>query len=168
MPRHWLLKTEPSAFALDDLARAPARTTGWDGIRNAEARNFMRDQFAVGDRAFLYHSNAEPSAIVAIVEVVRAAYPDPTQFDPNDVHFDPKSPRAAPTWLMVDVQLRERLARPVTLQQIKADPLLAQMWLVKRSRLSVAPVTADEWKRVIALAGGAAPVANQAKARSRG
>ena len=154
MPSLWLLKTEPTAFSLDDLARAPDQATSWDGIRSAEARNLMRDRFAVGDRAFLYHSNAEPSAIVAIVEVIGAARPDPTQFEPKDVHFDPKSTRAAPTWLMVDVKLTERLAQPVTLAQVKADPLLQKMGLVTRNRLSVSPVTPAEWTRVLQLANG--------------
>ncbi|MBM4016549.1 MAG: EVE domain-containing protein [Planctomycetes bacterium] len=156
MPSLWLLKTEPSAYSLDDLARAPDQTTCWDGIRNAEARNFMRDRFAVGDRAFLYHSNADPSAIVAIVAIVGGARPDPTQFEPTDVHFDPKSTRAAPTWCMVDVKLVERLVQPVTLAQVKADPLLQKMGLVTRSRLSVTPVTPAEWKRVLQWANGKA------------
>ncbi len=152
LPRHWLLKSEPDVFSIDDLARAPRQTAGWDGIRNSEARNFLRDAFAVGDLAFYYHSNAAPSAVVGIVEVVRAAYPDPTAFERGHDHFDPKSDPARPTWWMVDVKLVEKLARPVALEEIKATPALAGMALVKRGRLSVAPVTPAEWKKVLELA----------------
>ena len=159
--RFWLFKTEPTAYSIDDLARAPGLTTGWDGIRSSEARNFLRDQVAVGDLAFLYHSNAGPSSIVGIAEIVRAATPDPTAFDPKDVHFDPKSDRAKPTWFMVDVKLMEKLAQPVTLEQIKGDPALAAMALVKRGRLSVTPVTLAEWKRVLELSRGKARAAKR-------
>ncbi|MBL8843577.1 MAG: EVE domain-containing protein [Planctomycetes bacterium] len=152
MPRHWLLKSEPTAFSIDDLARAPRQTTCWDGIRNSEARNFLRDAFAVGDLAFYYHSNAAPSAVVGIVEVVRAAYPDPTAFERGHDHFDPKSDPAKPTWWMVDVKLREKFAQPVALETIKAEPALAGMALVTRGRLSVTPVTPAEWKRLLELA----------------
>ncbi len=153
MPQQsWLLKTEPTSFSIDDLARAPRQTIGWDGIRNTEARNYLRDQFAVGDRCLLYHSNARPSAVVGIVEVVRAAYPDPSAFDPNDHHYDPKSKPAKPTWYMIDIKLVERLARPISLEEVKANKSLANMGLIKRGRLSVQPVTAVEWRKIVELA----------------
>lgn len=153
MPRHWLLKTEPDDYSIDDLAQAPRKTTCWDGIRNAQARNWLRDDVAAGDLAFLYHSSTTPSAVVGIVEVVRAAYPDPGAFDPKSPYHDPKSDPARPTWFAVDVKLLEQLARPVTLAQIKAEPSLSRMKLVTHGRLSVTPVTPAEWKAVLALAG---------------
>ncbi len=152
MARYWLFKSEPTSFSIDDLARAPRQTTTWDGIRSSEGRNSLRDVVAVGDRVFFYHSNANPSAVVGIVEVVRAAYPDSTAFDRHHEHFDPKSDPAKPTWYMVDVKLVEMLAQPVALDAIKAEPSLAAMALVKRGRLSVTPVTPAEWKKVLELA----------------
>jgi predicted RNA-binding protein with PUA-like domain len=147
---YWLFKTDPDSFAIDDLERAPRRTTAWDGVRNTEARNLLRDRVAAGDRGFLYHSGAQP-AVVAIVEVVGAARPDPTAFDRRDDHFDPKSDPKRPTWWQVDLKLVERLARPVSLAEIKAEKSLADMALVRRGRLSVTPVTAAEWKRILEL-----------------
>lgn len=154
MPRYWLFKSEPDCFSIDDLARAPSATTRWDGIRNSEARNFLRDSMALGDLGFYYHSNADPSAIVGVVEVVRAAYPDPTAFDSKDPHFDRKSERAKPTWFAVDLKFVEKLPRGVSLDEVKGDAKLAAMALVKRGRLSVSPVAPAEWKRVLALAKG--------------
>jgi len=159
VPRHWLFKSEPDSFSIDDLARAPRATTRWDGVRNAEARNFLRDSIAVGDLGFCYHSSCDPCAIVGVVEVVRAGYPDPTAFDPKDDHYDPKSVRDRPTWFAVDVKLVEKLPQPVTLQQVKGDKKLAGMALVKRGRLSVTPVAPVEWKRVLELARAAARAA---------
>ena len=153
--RYWLLKSEPSAFSFDDLLAAPDRTTCWDGVRNHQARNFMRDDMRPGDRAFFYHSAAAPPAIAGVVEVVRAAYPDDTAFDPDDPHFDPKSRREAPTWMMVDVRAVERFARPVTLAELRAQPTLGSMALLQRgSRLSVQPVRPEEWAVVCALGRG--------------
>ena len=155
----WLFKTEPESFALDDLEHAPRKTTCWDGVRSFEARNLLRDKIAVGDHGFLYHSNAAPSVIVAIVEVVRAGYPDPTAWEKGHDHFDPKSDPKAPTWFMVDLRLVRRLERPVALDEAKSDPVLKEMALVKKSRLSVQPVTESEWQRVLALARLPAPKA---------
>ena len=159
---YWLFKTDPESFAVGDFERAPARTTSWDGVRNPEARNLLRGM-AIGDRGFLDHSGGE-SAVVAIVEVVGAAVPDPTAFDRRDDHFDPKSDPKEPTWYQVELRLLERLARPVTLAEVKADKSLASMALVKRGRLSVTPVTAAEWKRVLELSRKAP----RAKAAGRG
>ena len=149
--RYWLVKSEPEVFSFDDLQKAPKKTTGWDGVRNSTARNFLRDGMKVGDLVFYYHSNAEPSAIVGIAEVAREGYPDEGAFDPANEYHDPKSTPDAPTWFMVDVRAVEKLPRAVTLPEIKADPALAQMALVKQGRLSVTPVTAKEWEHVLAM-----------------
>lgn len=152
--RHWLLKSEPEVFGFDHLLAAPDRTTCWDGIRNYQARNYMRDEMRVGDRAFFYHSNAEPAGVAGIVEVVREAYPDPTAFDPASEYFDPKSRPEAPTWLMVDVRAVEPLPTLVTLDAMRAAPGLADMLALRRgNRLSVTPVTPEEWRVVCELGG---------------
>ena len=151
--RHWLIKSEPGAFSWDDLSKAPQRTTAWDGVRNYAARNFMRDM-RVGDLVFFCHSNTEPNAIMGVAEVVREAYPDHTQFDAKDEHFDPKAKRESPTWMMVDVRARDAFAMPVTLPQLRAAKGLGKMELLRKgSRLSVMPVSPAEWKVVCALGG---------------
>ena len=150
--RYWLVKSEPDVFSFDDLWAAPNRTTCWDGVRNYQARNFMRDEMKLGDGVLFYHSSAEPLAVVGTAEVVREAYPDHTALDPADPHFDPKSRPDAPTWMMVDVRAVERFARPVTLAELRAAPALKQMVLLQRgSRLSVQPVRREEWDAVGAL-----------------
>lgn len=151
--RHWLMKTEPDTFSFGDLMRARGRTTCWDGVRNFQARNFMRDHMREGDLVLIYHSNAEPPAVVGVARVVREAYPDHTAFDPSDDHFDPKSDPATPFWVMVDVQ-GERPLTPVTLPAMRATPGLEAMELLQRgSRLSITPVTAEEWAIVTRLGG---------------
>lgn len=150
MPAHWLIKSEPEVFSLDDLLRAPRRTTAWEGVRNFQARNFLRAMRA-GDLAIFYHSNAEPSACVGTVTVVREAYPDPTQFDAKSKYFDADSSPADPRWSLVDVAFASKFARPVPLDEIRRTPGLGDMVLVKRSRLSVQPVTAKEWAIVLRL-----------------
>lgn len=142
---HWLMKTEPSTFGIDDLERAPKRTTMWDGVRNYQARNMLRDDFAKGDLAFLYHSSCEVPGIVALLRVVRAGYPDPTDRD-----ADPGNPR----WYAVDVQLERRLARVITLEELKrhAARRLAKMVLLQRgSRLSVMPVSEAHFAFILTL-----------------
>lgn len=166
MPRYWLFKSEPDCFSIDDLARAPGATTRWDGIRNSEARNFLRDSMALGDLGFFYHSSSDPSEIVGIVAVVRAAYPDPTAFDSKDPHFDRKSDRERPTWFAVDLKFVEKLPRGVSLDEVKGDAKLAQMALVKRGRLSVSPVAPAEWKRVLQLSRGGARAVARATTRT--
>jgi predicted RNA-binding protein with PUA-like domain len=155
--RHWLMKSEPSAFSWDDLWKAPNRTSSWDGVRNYQARNFMREM-RIGDLVFFYHSSADPNAIIGVAEVVREAYPDPTQFDSADDHYDSKSKRESPTWVMVDVRAREPFARPVTLTELRAAKGLEKMELLRKgSRLSVTPVSPAEWAVVSELgltAGG--------------
>lgn len=151
-PRYWLLKSEPSVFSFDDLLAAPNRTTCWDGVRNYQARNFMRDDMRVGDLVFFHHSNAEPPGIAGVAEVVREAYPDPTALDPDHDHFDPRSRPEAPTWLMVDVRAVERFDAPITLDELRATPGLDGLELLRRgSRLSVQPVSAAHWAIVRAL-----------------
>ncbi|MCC6245909.1 MAG: EVE domain-containing protein [Gemmatimonadaceae bacterium] len=152
--RYWLIKSEPDVFSFDDLRKAPKQRTGWDSVRNSTARNFMRDGMRVGDLAFYYHSNAEPSAIVGICEVVREGYPDPTALDPTHEYYDPKSDPDTPTWYMVEVKAVSALKRPISLAEVKATSALAEIALVKQGRLSVIPITADEWKTIISMSEG--------------
>lgn len=150
--RYWLAKSEPDVFSFDDLLRSPQRTTGWDGVRNYTARNFLRSGMRRGDLVFFYHSNAEPSAIVGICEVVREGYPDPTAFDAKDPHYDPDSDPADPRWYQVDLRAVERLPRPVTLPELKQRKELAGMALLRMGRLSVTPVRKSEWDAILRLA----------------
>lgn len=153
MPRHWLFKSEPDVFGWDHLLALPNQTSPWDGVRNYQARNLLRDEIQMGDLGFFYHSRTDPPHIIGLVEVTRAGYPDPTQHDPSAKYFDPKSDPAAPRWFAVDVKAKERLARPVSLAEMKADPALAAMRVVQKgSRLSVQPVLPGEWARVLELA----------------
>lgn len=146
------MKSEPAVFSFDDLLAAPGRTTAWDGVRNYQARNYMRDGMRVGDPVLFYHSSAEPAGVAGIAEVVRAAYPDLTAFDPAHAHHDPMSRPDAPRWLMVDVRAVERFAAVVPLEALRAESTLAGMELLRRgSRLSVHPVTAAEFARVRAV-----------------
>jgi predicted RNA-binding protein with PUA-like domain len=150
--RYWLVKSEPETFSFDALLAAPNRTTQWDGVRNFAARNFMRDGMQVGDQVFFYHSSVNPQAIVGVCEVVRDAYPDSTAFDASHHGYDADSDRDEPTWVMVDLRAVERLPRPVTLAELKAEPRLAGMALLRIGRLSVTPVTAAEWEVIRSLA----------------
>ncbi len=149
--RYWLIKSEPDVFSFQHLQGAPKRTTSWDSVRNTGARNFLRDGMKKGDLCFYYHSNAEPSAIVGICEVVREGYPDHTALDSAHDYYDPASIAETPTWFMVDVKAVEALPRAVTLPEIKASAELQDMALLKVSRLSVAPVTATEWEIVLRM-----------------
>ena len=149
--RFWLVKSEPGVFSFDDLMRAKNRTTGWDGVRNSAARNFLRDGMKPGDLAFFYHSMAEPQAIVGICEVVSEPYPDPTALDPAHPQFDEDSSSGSPTWFQVDVRAVAPLARPVTLPELKARPELATMALIRIGRLSVTPVRASEWEAILEM-----------------
>jgi predicted RNA-binding protein with PUA-like domain len=150
--RYWLVKSEPEAFSFDDLLASPGRTTCWDGVRNYQARNSMRDDMRVGDGVLFYHSNADPAAIVGVCEVVREAYPDHTALDPADPHWDPRSKAESPTWVMVDIRAVAPLVRPLPLSELKTTKGLEKMVLLQKgSRLSVQPVTAKEWATVLAL-----------------
>ena len=152
--RYWLIKSEPDVFSFDDLIAAPKQTTCWDSVRNSSARNFLRDGMKKGDLAFYYHSNAEPSAIVGICEVVREGYPDPTALDPSHDYYDADSNAETPTWFMVDVKAVKQLRTPVALPEIKNSAALSEMALVKVGRLSVVPVRPAEWETVIAMSEG--------------
>jgi predicted RNA-binding protein with PUA-like domain len=149
--RYWLMKSEPDEFSIDDLARAPDRATPWFGVRNYQARNFMRDDMKVGDRAFFYHSSCPQPGIAGIVEISAPAHPDATQFDQDSDYYDPKSSRDDPRWVNVDVRLVEK-TRLVTLAELRAEPALSDMVVLRRgNRLSITPVTAAEWKAVVRL-----------------
>src|SRR5262245_61951612 len=146
--RYWLMKTETNEKSNDE--EQSDRRTCWDGVRNYQARNFMRDEMQVGDEIFFYHSNAQPMGIYGVAQVVREAYPDHTAFDPSDKHFDPKSDPANPTWMMVDVGYVGTFKEPITLATLKQTPRLEKMLVIQRgSRLSVQPVTPEEWDTVM-------------------
>jgi predicted RNA-binding protein with PUA-like domain len=151
--RHWLMKSEPDEVSIDDLAAARGRKVAWFGVRNYQARNFMRDDMKVGDRAFFYHSSCPEPGIAGIVEVSKAAFPDATQFDAASKYHDPKATRAAPRWFNVEVRLVEK-TRLVALAELRADLALATLTILQRgNRLSITPVTPAEWTRVCRLAG---------------
>jgi len=147
---HWLMKSEPDAFSIDDLKRK--KQEAWDGVRNYQARNFMRDGMRVGDKVFFYHSNCAVPGIVGIAEVATDAYPDPSQFDPKSKYFDPGSSRDNPRWMLVDVKFVKKLKRTISLDELKNDPALIEMPLLRKgNRLSVMPVDAAHWKYILAL-----------------
>lgn len=149
---YWLMKSEPGAYSIDDLVRD--KTTFWDGVRNYQARNMLRDEIREGDRVFFYHSNADPMAIVGTAKVIRNGYPDHTQFDKNDKHYDAKSDPDNPRWFMVDIEILQKFDEPVTRDMLRDNEVTSGMMLLaKGSRLSVQPVTEEEWKAVHKLAG---------------
>lgn len=149
--QYWLMKSEPEAYSIDDLKRDGVEP--WDGIRNYEARNTMRDEMKIGDRALFYHSNVKPPVIVGTMEVCSEAYPDPTQFDPDSKYFDEKSSESDPTWQLVDVKFVQKFDQPVTRDQLKEDKTFENMQLFKRNRLSITSVTSQEYHRILELAG---------------
>ena len=152
--RYWLFKSEPSAFGIADLAKAPKQTAPWDGVRNYQARNFLRDDVQVGDRVLFYHSREEPLGIFGTMEVMRAGYPDHTAFDPNSKYHDAGSRPENPRWYMVDVKLIRRFGEPITRERLREHPVTAGMLVLKRGmRLSIQPVTEAEWLAVHKLAG---------------
>jgi predicted RNA-binding protein with PUA-like domain len=156
--QYWLVKTEPGDFSFDDLWNAPGRTTHWDGVRNFQARNFMRDEMKKGDLVFFYHSNCPEPGIVGVAEVVKPGYPDHTQFDRNNPHFDPKSDPKNPTWYMVDIRGVEKFPRVVPLSELRNNPELEGMPLLQKgNRLSVQKVNGTEWNAILKAAkeGGA-------------
>jgi len=150
--KYWLFKSEPEEFGIDDLKKKRSKTEHWDGVRNYQARNFMRDDMKIGDRGFFYHSNCDVPGIVGIVEVVKEGYVDHTAFDPDDKHYDPKSDPEKPRWFMVDVKFVERFPDTISLQQLKTNPKLADMRLVQKgNRLSVMPVEKKEWTAILKM-----------------
>ncbi len=151
---YWLVKSEPEEFSIDDLARRPAKRDHWDGVRNYQARNMLRDQMRKGDRIFFYHSNCAEPGIVGIAEVVREGYPDHTAFDPADKHYDPKSDPDDPRWYMVDIRFVRKLARTLSLQELKTHftgQLKGFQLLQRGNRLSVMPVSEQQWKFILSL-----------------
>jgi predicted RNA-binding protein with PUA-like domain len=152
---YWLMKSEPDVFGIDDLARLPRKTTHWDGVRNFQARNFMRDDMRRGDLALFYHSSCEQPGVAGIVKIVKEGYPDHTAFDEDDAHFDPDSDLAKPRWYMVDVQLQRKFRSTVTLATLREheQSALRGLALLKRgNRLSITPVSAAHWKFIVDLA----------------
>lgn len=147
------MKTEPDVFSIDDLVAAPNQTTHWDGVRNYQARNYMRDQMQFGDRVLVYHSNADPSCVVGTATIARTSYPDHTAWDPNDPHFDPKSDPENPRWFMVDIRFESKFSLPQSLEMLRAIPKLAYMELLRKgTRLSVQPVSKVEFAIIEKLA----------------
>ncbi|HEX5724708.1 MAG TPA: EVE domain-containing protein [Longimicrobiaceae bacterium] len=154
MPKNWLVKSEPGVYSIDDLARDGR--THWEGVRNFQARNFMRDEMRVGDRVLFYHSSTDPLGVAGVARVCREAYPDPAARDPASDYFDPKASDEDPRWYMVDLEFVEKLPRVVTLDELRGTPGLEKMPVINRSRLSVQPVTDAEFETVLRLgrAGG--------------
>ena len=146
--KYWLMKSEPEVYSIDSLARD--KKTYWDGVRNYQARNFMRDQMKPGDLVFFYHSNAEPPGIAGIAEVASPGYPDPSAFDPKDVHYDSKSKKENPAWYVVDIQFVKKFKRLISLDELRKVKGIENMALLKRGRLSVQPVTEQEWRNILA------------------
>ncbi|MFC4528827.1 EVE domain-containing protein [Dyella halodurans] len=148
--QYWLMKSEPDAFSIDDLKRKGQEA--WDGVRNYQARNFMRDGMQVGDKVFFYHSNCAEPGIVGVAEVATDAYPDPSQFDPKSKYFDAASARDNPRWMLVDVKFVKKLKRTIGLKELQSEPALAEMALVRKgNRLSVMPVEATEWRHILGM-----------------
>jgi predicted RNA-binding protein with PUA-like domain len=153
--KYWLMKSEPATFGIEHLAKRPGKKAGWDGVRNYQARNMLRDDIAVGDRAFFHHSSCDTPGIYGTIEVVRAGHPDPTQFDRSSEHYDAGSDPANPRWYQVEVRLLKKFAHPVTLETMRehARGALKNLIVIRRgNRLSVMPVTADEWRFIHRLA----------------
>jgi predicted RNA-binding protein with PUA-like domain len=148
------MKTEPETYSIQDLAKEKNSTTGWDGVRNYQARNFMRDQIKVGDRVLVYHSSSDPPSVVGVAVVVKEAYPDHTAWDRSNAHFDPKSTPEDPRWFMVDIKLERIFRKPLTLSELRNVAALKEMELLRKgSRLSVQPVRKKEFATVMKLAG---------------
>lgn len=151
--KYWLMKTEPGCYSIQDLSKEKTQTTHWDGVRNYQARNFMRDEMKLGDRVLVYHSNANPPAVAGTAVIVRESYPDFTAWDKKDKHFDPKSPQDNPRWFMVDIQLDKIFDEPISLADLREVKALNDMELLRKgSRLSVQPVRKKEFDTILKLA----------------
>ncbi|WP_420130677.1 EVE domain-containing protein [Longimicrobium sp.] len=155
MPRNWLMKSEPGVFSIHDLRRDGR--TGWEGVRNYQARNFLRDDAKPGDRVLFYHSNANPPGVAGLARIARAGYPDPTALDPGSDYFDPKASEADPRWFTVDIEFEEAFPALVSLDDLRATPGLEKMLVINKSRLSVQPVTDEEYDIVVRLGRAARP-----------
>ncbi len=154
MANFWLMKSEPNCFSFTDLVNAPGQTTSWNGVRNYQARNLLRDSICIGDGVLFYHSNISEPVIVGVARVVRGGYPDHTALDPQDEHFDPKATVQNPIWYMVDIQAEKALPNPVTRTMLKSHPGLADLEVLRKgSRLSVQPVSACHWVMILSMGG---------------
>ena len=155
--RYWLMKSEPDEFSIDDLESAPDRSVAWYGVRNYQARNFMRDQMKVGDQVLFYHSSCPQPGVAGLATVSKPAYPDATQFDPKSAYFDAKAAPESPRWFNVDVRFKKK-TRLISLDEMRADPALSRMRILQRgNRLSITPVDPSEWQHILALAKKKAP-----------
>ncbi len=150
---YWLMKSEPDTFGIDDLMKCPKKTEGWDGIRNYQARNMIRDDMAPGDLALFYHSNCKPPGIVGIMQIVSKAYPDQTAFDQRSRYYDAKSQQDNPRWLQVDVKFKQKFPEMITLEQLRQQKSLAGMRILQKgNRLSITPVTSAQWQNILKMA----------------
>jgi len=151
--KYWLFKSEPDCYSIDHLAALPSKTDHWDGVRNYQARNMLRDDIKKGDEVFFYYSNSKPTGIAGVCTVVKNGYPDYTALDPNEQHFDPKATKDNPIWYMVDIKFKRKFKKLLTLQEIKSTDGLDKMVLTQRgSRLSIQPVTEQEWEIIMKIA----------------
>jgi predicted RNA-binding protein with PUA-like domain len=151
--KFWLMKSEPDVFSIDDLANAVNKTSMWEGVRNFEARNFMRDHMQVGDGILFYHSNSKPPHVAGTATVASKPYPDPTQFDAQSDYFDKKASKDAPIWYLIDVKHETTFPKPIDRSTLQDDPICGEMMLFKRNRLSITPITSEEWLAAHQLAG---------------
>lgn len=150
--KYWLIKSEPSVFSIDDLINSKEQTTYWDGVRNYQARNYLRDEMKINDKVIFYHSNSEPPAAVGVCEVVKEGYPDFTAFDPESNHYDPKSNPDSPAWFMVDVKFISKFANPVSIEQMRNKEKLKNLKLLQRgNRLSVMPISKEEFNQIVKM-----------------
>ena len=160
--KHWLFKSEPDEFSFEDLKRRPRQTEPWNGVRNYQARNFMRDDMTVGDLGLFYHSNTQVPGIAGVVRITKSAYPDPTQFDSTSDYYDPKSDPSQPRWLMVEVTWEADFPHYVSLESLKADPRLADLLILRRgNRLSITPVQPQHFQRICEMGGCQSPALNK-------
>lgn len=151
--RYWLFKSEPDAFSIDDLHARRSKGEHWDGVRNFQARNMMRDEVKVGDQVLFYHSNCKPPGIVGVAEVIKEAHPDFTSWDPDSKYYDPRSSKDKPLWFMVDIKFKEKFAEMVSLDELKQNPTLEDMLILRKgNRLSITPVTASQFKAILKMA----------------
>lgn len=151
--QYWLMKSEPDAFGIEDLANSPEKTTLWEGVRNYEARNYMRDQMKEGDGILFYHSNSKPPHIAGTAVVASESFPDPLQFDADSDYFDKKASKDAPIWYLVKVKYESTFTKPIDRKVLQDDPICSDMMLFKRNRLSITPVTSEQWLAIHQLAG---------------
>lgn len=150
MPQYWLMKSEPYILSIDDLQNTPKQTVAWEGVRNYQARNYMRDQMCIGDLMFFYHSSCTPPGIVGIAEIVSQAYPDYTALDPTSPYFDKRSTANNPRWFMVDVRFKKKFPQMLSLQTLRQYPQLQKMILLRKgNRLSIMPVSSEEWTFIV-------------------